>query len=107
MLLNGWKEIANHAGRGVRTVQRWERLGFPVRRINKSFRSPVIARSEEIDDWLVRGDERISVDAHLLIEVAKARRAQLTKRADALKQKIAELTRKAEELRDRRSRLFA
>ena len=31
--LNTWKEIATYMGRGVRTVQRWEReLGLPVRR---------------------------------------------------------------------------
>ncbi len=29
--LNGWKEIAAHFGKGVRTVQRWEKaLGLPV-----------------------------------------------------------------------------
>ena len=30
-LLNGWKQIANYLGRGVRTIQRWESLGLPVR----------------------------------------------------------------------------
>ena len=31
--LNGWKEIANYLGKGVRTVQRYERtLALPVRR---------------------------------------------------------------------------
>jgi len=31
VLLNGWKDIANHVQRGVRTIQRRERnLGFPV-----------------------------------------------------------------------------
>lgn len=54
MLLNGWKEISNHVQRAVRTVQRWERVGLPVTRITNSARSPVIARSEELDQWLVR-----------------------------------------------------
>ncbi len=32
MVLNSWKEIACYLGRGVRTVQRYERdLGLPVR----------------------------------------------------------------------------
>jgi len=32
-ILSGWKEIACHLGRGVRTVQRYEReLGLPIRR---------------------------------------------------------------------------
>jgi CheY-like chemotaxis protein len=52
MLLNGWKEIASHLGRGVRTVQRWERLGLPVRRPNRRDRSAVCAFSEEVDQWL-------------------------------------------------------
>jgi hypothetical protein len=30
--LEGWKEIATYLRRGVRTVQRWERDGLPVRR---------------------------------------------------------------------------
>ena len=52
MILNGWKEIATHLGRGVRTVQRWESLGMPVRRPKRKDRSAVCAFSEEIDDWL-------------------------------------------------------
>jgi hypothetical protein len=52
MILNGWKEIANHLGRGVRTVQRWEKLGLPVRRPNSRLRSAVICTSEELDVWV-------------------------------------------------------
>jgi hypothetical protein len=57
MLLNGWKEISNHIRRGVRTAQRWERIGLPITRINTGARSPVIARSEELDQWLMRLSE--------------------------------------------------
>jgi hypothetical protein len=32
MILKGWKDIAKYLGCGVRTVQRWEKLGLPVRR---------------------------------------------------------------------------
>ena len=52
MILNGWKEIANYIGRGVRTVQRWEGLGLPVRRPNARLRSAVVTDSEELDRWL-------------------------------------------------------
>ena len=53
VLLNSWKEIANHLGRGVRTVQRWEReLGLPVRRPWGRSRSTVMAMSDELDLWL-------------------------------------------------------
>jgi hypothetical protein len=52
-VLNSWKEIAQHLGRGVRTVQRWERdLGMPVRRPRAKSRSAVIAMTEELDTWL-------------------------------------------------------
>jgi hypothetical protein len=53
VVLNSWKEIASHLGRGVRTVQRWERdLGMPVRRPRAKSRSAVIAMADEIDAWL-------------------------------------------------------
>jgi CheY-like chemotaxis protein len=52
MILNGWKEIAQHLGRGVRTIQRWEHLGLPIRRPNHKNRSAVVAFSQELDEWL-------------------------------------------------------
>jgi hypothetical protein len=54
-LLNAWKEIAAYLGRGVRTVQRWERdLGLPVHRPKGRDRSAVLAFPEELDAWLHR-----------------------------------------------------
>jgi len=51
--LNSWKEIADYMGRGVRTVQRWERdLHLPVRRLGKSRRSPVVALVSELNFWI-------------------------------------------------------
>lgn len=50
-LLNGWKEIANYMHQGVRTVQRWEALGLPVRRVRASKSGPVIAFAEDLDFW--------------------------------------------------------
>ena len=52
MILNGWKEIADCLGRAVRTVQRWESLGLPVRRPNRRDRSAVIVFSHDLDEWL-------------------------------------------------------
>lgn len=52
MILNGWKEVANYMGRGVRTVQRWEKLGLPLHRPNTRLRSAVITTTEELDKWL-------------------------------------------------------
>jgi len=52
-ILNSWKEIANYMGRGVRTVQRYERVyRLPVRRPAGRDRSAVMALSEELDGWL-------------------------------------------------------
>ena len=50
-LLSGWKEIANYMHQGVRTVQRWELIGLPVRRVRATKPSPVIAFSEDLDFW--------------------------------------------------------
>lgn len=52
-ILNGWKEIASHLGRGVRTVQRWEVLyHMPVHRPAEKDRSAVIAFANELDQWI-------------------------------------------------------
>ncbi len=52
MILTGWKEIANYAHCGVRTVQRWERdLDLPIHRPKGKSRSAVLAIPEELDSW--------------------------------------------------------
>jgi hypothetical protein len=51
--LSGWKEIANYLGKGVRTVQRYEReLGFPARRPAGKPHGAVIATIAEVDAWV-------------------------------------------------------
>lgn len=51
--LSGWKEIANYLGKGVRTVQRYERdLGLPVRRPAAKDRGSVVATKDEIEAWV-------------------------------------------------------
>jgi hypothetical protein len=52
-VLNSWKEIAGYLGRGVRTVQRWERdLDLPVHRPWGRTHSTVLALPEELDAWV-------------------------------------------------------
>ena len=52
-ILNSWKEIATYLGRGVRTVQRYEReLQLPVRRVGGKSRRSVVALSQDLDTWL-------------------------------------------------------
>jgi TolB-like protein len=50
--LESWKEIATYLGRGLRTVQRWEREeGLPVRRHHHSKLGSVWALRPELDAW--------------------------------------------------------
>lgn len=50
--LDSWKAIASYLGRGVRTVQRWEREeGLPVHRLAHEKRGSVYADRQEIDAW--------------------------------------------------------
>ena len=51
-LLSGWKEVAEYLHRTVRTAQRWETAGLPVRRAYRSQRSPVMASSDELERWI-------------------------------------------------------
>ena len=51
--LSGWKEIANYFGRGVCTVQRYEReLGLPIRRPSGKHAGSVIATKAELEAWV-------------------------------------------------------
>ena len=55
-ILSGWKEIANYLGKGVRTVQRYEReLGLPVHRPAGKPAGSVIAAKAELDAWVKAG----------------------------------------------------
>jgi hypothetical protein len=50
--LDSWKEIAAYLGRGVRTIQRWEREeGLPVHRLAQAKRGSVFADRAELADW--------------------------------------------------------
>ncbi len=50
--LDSWKEIASFLGRGIRTVQRWEREeGLPVHRLPHAQRGSVFADPKELSAW--------------------------------------------------------
>jgi hypothetical protein len=50
--LDSWKEIASYLGRGLRTVQRWEREeGLPVHRLGHAKRGSVYADPAELIAW--------------------------------------------------------
>ena len=57
--LDSWKEIAAYLGRGIRTVQRWEREeGLPVHRLAHEKRGSIYARREELAAWWKAADSR-------------------------------------------------
>lgn len=52
-VLASWKDIAQYVGKGIRTLQRWEReLGLPVRRTHEGPKPGVMAVPAEIDAWV-------------------------------------------------------
>ncbi len=99
-ILNSWKEVAVYLGRGVRTVQRWERdLGLPVHRPRGKQRSAVVAIPEEIERWIERTPARslesaisnhVELARHLrdqsLVAGAAQERARLKSHSKALLQ---------------------
>ncbi len=92
-VLNSWKEIASYLGRGVRTVQRYERdLALPVRRPRGTSRSAVIALREDLDSWLRKAPigelqklPRTQTPVATTMHVAHADAAQLRKQCHALR----------------------
>ena len=53
--LDGWKAIAGHLGRDIRTVQRWELSeGLPVHRLGHKQRATAYAYAGELDEWLAK-----------------------------------------------------
>ncbi len=103
-LLNSWKEIAEYVGRGVRTVQRWEReLGLPVRRPRNHLRSPVIAIPAEIDDWLRRGGPHRNINNG----GTRPATAELVRSAQSLAANLEITQQRATELRNKLQRILA
>jgi hypothetical protein len=54
VVLTCWKDIAQYMGKGVRTVQRWEReFALPIRRPNGATgKSTIMALTSDLDAWL-------------------------------------------------------
>jgi len=82
VILSGWKEIANYLGRGVRTVQRWEKLGLPIRRPSAHLRTAVLARCNDLDAWLdnaATGPQIMLSELRKRIQALEAENADLSK----------------------------
>lgn len=97
-MLNGWKEIANYLGRGVRTVQRYEReCQLPVRRVHGPKRShgSVLALTKDLDDWTrLRSLDSDLIEDHLrkglLIEKHQKAISTLERSLLTLNERLAE-----------------
>jgi CheY-like chemotaxis protein len=65
-ILSSWKEIAAYLGKSIRTVQRWETLGMPVRRPHGVPSNVVLAIDTELTEWhrqfIASGGERKIAD---------------------------------------------
>jgi len=84
-LLSGWKEIAEHLHLNVRTAQRWERLGLPVRRVSDSSCSPVVALPDELELWARTRDVKtdaalLASNQYLATRLAESRKAYVATR---------------------------
>jgi len=96
-ILTSWKEIGQYLGKGVRTVQRWEReAGLPVRRQTEPTHRAVIAIPEELDAWArsrTRGPSGALAEA-LRREIASlhAENRELRARLDALEGTVAAMS---------------
>jgi len=83
VLLTGWKEIAAYLRFGIRTVQRWERLGLPVIRVG-GVRGAVMAHSERLNTWVDnRRFRRIRSDVADNIARARALQKSVAKQLQA------------------------
>lgn len=104
MILRGWKQIAAHLGSGVRTAQRWENAGLPVRRPTKGPRSHVIADSEELDSWRLKGPfwrtKRFDLLAN--IERNEELRREFTAHMASFQSRLAALQKEVDRLRAKR-----
>lgn len=93
--LNSWKEIAAFFGRGVRTVQRWEReLGLPVRRVRATDHSPVFAYRKEVQAWLNAKPELLSPTPAIQGGETPLRRSEIHGLAEQTMRRSQDLVRK-------------
>ena len=51
-ILNGWKEISSYLRMGIRTAQRYEEFGLPVRRPAGRHTGSVMATKIQLDAWI-------------------------------------------------------
>jgi len=91
--LSGWKEIANYLGKGVRTVQRYEReLGLPVRRPAGKPTGSVVATEPELDAWVAASPIREA------FQLTKVRTNVSPGTTESIREGLAEMARLREQM---------
>lgn len=87
--LTSWKEIAQYLGKGVRTVQRWERtFGLPVRRPAAHSKGIVFALAEDLDSWLQQQHEQRNANLNQEIDRLRAALSEVTAENQALRAQL-------------------
>lgn len=87
--LTSWKEIAQYLGKGVRTVQRWERtFGLPVRRPAAHSKGIVFALAEDLDSWLQQQHEQRNANLNHEIERLRAALSEAAAENQALRAQL-------------------
>lgn len=96
-VLSSWKEIAQYLGRGVRTVQRWERQNnLPICRPSRGA-GLVLAHKKDLDQWIATGradtNDETNVDTTIaeLKSQLEAARAEIAKLREQLQPSPIEL----------------
>ena len=88
-MLSSWKEIAHFFGKGVRTVQRWEKtLDLPIHRPAGAPSNVVLARTSDLEEWMHRGPVARAVAQEETISTSSP---ALLSHVDALENEILEL----------------
>ena len=109
VILSGWKEIAQHLRCGLRTAQRWEGQGLPVKRVTRSSRSHVVADSEQLDAWMLHGNvfrhSRCARDLVANLQRAQELKTEIQRTRETLRLRLAELRKELAAIRTKRRRV--
>lgn len=104
MMLSGWKEIAQYLRCSLRSAQRYQSIGLPIKRLHPG-RGPVVAYSEDIDAW-VRGLLSRSKGARTTpTNVMRSRelRAQVERSTEKLRKMVEELMKTVESIQAKKN----
>ena len=90
-MLSSWKEIAQFFGKGVRTVQRWEKtLALPIHRPPGAPSNVVLARTSDLEAWMHHGPVERAI-ANAPDETTAGKNPELVQVIASLEQEVQEL----------------